>query len=147
MKRLTRIFTTLLLTSCLIAPSVQTFASTNSGVIKTIPTVKNEYTKISTVNPFLMFFLGTTYIEVVDLNNVSHKGYFASYVGYGHITSGDQVKTAQYYLNKYGYGLSTDGQFGAKSQSAIVAFQKAHSLSADGIIGSATWHALWNYLP
>lgn len=57
-------------------------------------------------------------------------------------SSGDAVKAAQLELNKYGYGLSVDGQFGAGTEAAAKAFQSAHGLQVDGQIGPLTWETL-----
>ena len=46
--------------------------------------------------------------------------------------------TLGYDLGKYG----ADGKFGAKTEEAVKAFQRDHSLTADGIVGPATWDAL-----
>ena len=49
----------------------------------------------------------------------------------------------QKYLNALGYNCGTpDGIFGSKSHNAIVKFQKANKLSADGIVGKNTWKKL-----
>jgi hypothetical protein len=61
-------------------------------------------------------------------------------VKYG--SEGDAVKAAQVQLNLYGYGLTVDGVFGAATQSATTAFQQAHTLQADGVIGPQTWRTL-----
>jgi peptidoglycan hydrolase-like protein with peptidoglycan-binding domain len=57
-------------------------------------------------------------------------------------SSGDAVKAAQLELNKYGYGLTVDGSFGANTDSAARAFQSAHGLGVDGQIGPQTWETL-----
>lgn len=60
-------------------------------------------------------------------------------------SSGQYVKMAQELLLKKGFNLSpygADGKFGNKTLSAVKAFQKANSLSVDGIIGKMTWKAL-----
>lgn len=49
------------------------------------------------------------------------------------------VKALQYLLKARGYSLTADGDFGPGTQSAVIAFQRASGLSADGIVGSATW--------
>ena len=55
---------------------------------------------------------------------------------------GDEVKTLQKLLNKEGYNLVVDSDFGQKTHDALVAWQKAHGLVADGIVGPKTWKAL-----
>lgn len=55
---------------------------------------------------------------------------------------GNAVKAAQTELNAHGYRLTVDGVFGARTDTAVRSFQKAHKLTADGIVGPLTWHAL-----
>ncbi|MYS21862.1 Peptidoglycan-binding (PGRP) domain of peptidoglycan hydrolases-containing protein [Streptomyces sp. DvalAA-14] len=57
-------------------------------------------------------------------------------------STGDAVKAAQLELNRYGYGLAVDGQFGSGTDSAARAFQSAHGLGVDGQIGPQTWETL-----
>jgi len=59
------------------------------------------------------------------------------------ITSGNAVYAAQYLLKNAGYNPGTiDGAYGPNTQNATLAFQKAKSLAADGVIGVNTWAAL-----
>ncbi len=44
----------------------------------------------------------------------------------------------------YGYSLAVDGVFGPTTRLAVLAFQAAGGISADGIVGPVTWHALVN---
>ena len=39
-------------------------------------------------------------------------------------------------------GVAVDGIFGNGTRAAVIAFQRAHGLSADGIVGKNTWRAL-----
>lgn len=55
---------------------------------------------------------------------------------------GDDVSLAQQKLNEHGYICSVDGIFGGGTEAVVIAFQRAKSLSADGIVGRATWAAL-----
>jgi peptidoglycan hydrolase-like protein with peptidoglycan-binding domain len=62
---------------------------------------------------------------------------------------GQEVKTLQDILKSavdYGvdnYGItSIDGVFGANTQTAVIKFQKASNLTADGVVGTATWRKL-----
>jgi len=54
-------------------------------------------------------------------------------------SKGENVKILQSALNALGYSAGTvDGIFGTKTKSAVIAFQKATGISADGIVGANT---------
>ncbi|HNZ27283.1 MAG TPA: peptidoglycan-binding protein [Spirochaetota bacterium] len=54
--------------------------------------------------------------------------------------SGYAVRAVQDLLkNKFGYSLSTDGDFGSGTQNAVKSFQTKKKLSSDGIVGATTW--------
>lgn len=60
---------------------------------------------------------------------------------------GDDVKAMQERLIELGYGFylgrwGADGDFGAGTENAVMAFQDAHGLTVDGIVGPKTWAAL-----
>ena len=56
---------------------------------------------------------------------------------------GDAVRKLQEMLNAKGYTCgSVDGIFGSKTKAAVLAFQKANGLAADGIVGPLTWGKL-----
>ncbi|MFL5359050.1 peptidoglycan-binding protein [Archangium sp.] len=56
---------------------------------------------------------------------------------------GEPVRALQNRLNQLGYKVGTaDGDFGPKTASAVKAFQKAHGLTADGVVGPKTWDKL-----
>lgn len=60
-------------------------------------------------------------------------------------SSGEYVTLAQTKLIQRGYDLApygADGKFGAKTETAVKAFQRDNSLTADGICGPRTWTAL-----
>jgi Putative peptidoglycan binding domain len=60
---------------------------------------------------------------------------------------GVQVKALQRALASLGYESGKiDGQYGPGTQKALAAFQKAHGLTADGILGPKTLAALGNAL-
>ena len=44
-------------------------------------------------------------------------------------------------------GITTDGDFGPGTKAAVVAFQRAHGLYADGIVGQQSWTALIGSAP
>lgn len=56
---------------------------------------------------------------------------------------GTQVKVLQYLLIDAGFDCGkVDGIIGKNTIAAVKAFQTAHSLTADGIVGAKTWAAL-----
>ncbi len=61
---------------------------------------------------------------------------------------GNDVRTIQYYLNFLGFfndrlpQIGVDGIFGAETENAVRTFQREYGLTADGIVGRATWYAL-----
>ena len=58
---------------------------------------------------------------------------------------GESVKTLQERLNAKGYNAgSVDGIFGKNTREAVIAFQKANGLAADGIVGKLTWAKLYD---
>lgn len=58
---------------------------------------------------------------------------------------GEQVKTLQNLLLSNGHdmeGYGADGSFGGATERAVKAYQKAAGLTADGVVGAATWNKL-----
>jgi len=57
--------------------------------------------------------------------------------------TGPAVRAAQDELaHKDGAGIAVDGVFGPATDAAVRAFQRAHGLDQDGIVGPRTWQAL-----
>src|SRR6516165_10415003 len=52
------------------------------------------------------------------------------------------VRSLQYLLNARGAKIAVDGAFGKQTKAAVIKFQRAHHLTADGVIRAATWRAL-----
>lgn len=58
-------------------------------------------------------------------------------------SKGSEVKEMQRRLKLWGYyNGAVDGVFGAATKKAVIAFQKKNGLTADGIVGKATYKAL-----
>lgn len=57
-------------------------------------------------------------------------------------SKGDTVEALQRLLNSYGSKLTLDGDFGANTDRALRAFQKAQKLTVDGICGKESWKRL-----
>ena len=57
-------------------------------------------------------------------------------------SKGEDVKILQKELIKLGFSLTADGDFGAKTETAVKSFQKSKGLVADGIVGNKTWQLL-----
>ena len=55
---------------------------------------------------------------------------------------GEAVSDLQERLRDLGYPLAIDGDFGPATELAVAAFQRAHQLRTDGIVGKKTWAAL-----
>jgi hypothetical protein len=53
------------------------------------------------------------------------------------------VNTLQELLNKYGYKLTADGDFGIKTESAVRDFQRIKGLIPDGVVGQKTLDKLY----
>jgi murein L,D-transpeptidase YcbB/YkuD len=49
------------------------------------------------------------------------------------------VRSVQYLLDARGARLGTDGVFGPKTRAAVLVFQRAHRLPANGVVARATW--------
>ena len=58
-------------------------------------------------------------------------------------STGTYVTKLQQFLNKLGASLVEDGDFGPKTKSAVIEFQKKYSLEVDGIVGNQTWTKLY----
>lgn len=60
-------------------------------------------------------------------------------------SSGEDVRQLQQTLLDLGYSLEpygADGQFGQTTKEAVETFQQDHALTADGVVGAATWAML-----
>lgn len=56
---------------------------------------------------------------------------------------GNITRLLQEKLNSLGFHSGVvDGIFGSKTKTAVIAFQKKHGLSTDGVVGKNTWKAL-----
>jgi hypothetical protein len=78
-------------------------------------------------------------------------GTLAGYVPYETLAdvnpndSGDLVVWAQEHLVSAGYPIEVSGDYGYHTLLDVQAFQTAHGLTPDGVIGPATWAALLRY--
>jgi len=65
----------------------------------------------------------------------------------GEVKSRPSVKQIQVALKNAGYEPgSIDGKMGKQTRDAVIAFQKAHNLPANGKVGRKTWNLLKEYL-
>jgi hypothetical protein len=79
-----------------------------------------------------------------DLNGFTPLNALAS-IGRG--ATGDVVVWAQEHLVTAGYSVKISGKFKQRTVSDVMAFQAKHGLTADGVVGPATWAALLRYRP
>ena len=98
--------------------------------------------------------LRSYYGNVEIVNNAPIQGITSSYPGtpLRRGTSGPGVVTVQVMLNRISQNYpaipkvsSVDGIFGAQTEAAVRRFQEIINLTADGIVGRATWYALVRY--
>jgi Putative peptidoglycan binding domain len=97
-----------------------------------------------------------------DWQQASTAGWKAISIGAGNLTgvtptsatpvvqlgsTGDLVVWAQEHLAGAGYATAIDGAYGPSTQAAVQSFQTAQGLTADGIVGPATWAALLHFAP
>lgn len=63
----------------------------------------------------------------------------------GLVGKSNYVRILQAKLNEKGnYGLALDGIFGGKTEIAVISYQRAHNLEADGVVGKNTWNSLYS---
>ena len=62
-------------------------------------------------------------------------------------SKGVAVKDLQNLLNKNGYLLAVDGDFGLKTYCAVTSFQSKNGLAVDGVVGVKTWAKLDSTAP
>ncbi len=63
-------------------------------------------------------------------------------------SSGRFVRYLQFVLKTQGYSVgAVDGVFGNNTQNAVIAFQTANNLTADGVVGPLTWEKINNLNP
>ena len=87
----------------------------------------------------LMLFAVVLVGVAVSIDNVSN----ANLTSTSEVATASQNKQIQQKLKDLGYYTGTvDGIYGAKTRSAVIAFQKANGLTADGIAGPKTIAAL-----
>ena len=98
--------------------------------------------------------LRSYYGNVEIVNNAPIRGITSSYPGtpLRRGTSGPGVVTIQVELNRISQNYPAipkispvDGIFGAQTEAAVRKFQEVFNLTADGIVGRATWYALVRY--
>ena len=53
------------------------------------------------------------------------------------------MRTWQTRMHERGWAIAVDGDYGPNSHDVCLRFQRDKHLSADGIVGPATWAAAW----
>ena len=59
----------------------------------------------------------------------------------------NELRNGDGYRGKDGKKLEVDGVFGVNTEYAVMAYQKAHGLTVDGVVGEQTWNALLCSVP
>ena len=91
----------------------------------------------------LGFGIGCAMDSTTDGKSMSEATYAVQTAVLKQGTKGGEVKEVQRRLKQWGYYKgSVDGVFGAGTKKAVIAFQKKNGLTADGVVGMATYKAL-----
>ena len=67
-----------------------------------------------------------------------------TYITLRYGAKGTEVKNLQKALKALNYNVSVDGDYGALTQAAVIAFQKRNGLTADGVAGAGTQSLLYS---
>jgi peptidoglycan hydrolase-like protein with peptidoglycan-binding domain len=60
-------------------------------------------------------------------------------------TPNSDVRDLQVRLNEVGFPVKITGVFNAETERVVIRFQRENGLTADGIVGPATWAALFTF--
>ncbi|HBF4772720.1 peptidoglycan-binding/hydrolysing protein [Clostridioides difficile] len=120
-------------------PNAEIFVPINSNLLKS-----DEY-DIGTYSSYY----GTYDPDKATIKITGDRNYTIStrtLVGFGHVTSGNNVHCVQLMLCDVGYKVQIDSLFGNDTYDAVKRFQRAYALSSDGIVGYNTYDRLANLL-
>ncbi|MDD3336699.1 MAG: peptidoglycan-binding protein [Eubacteriales bacterium] len=114
----------------------QTMGLTADGKAGTL-TLNRIYADLATISS------GTTNSTTTDATTDTTTAYNPNTIKYG--DSGTRVTELQTALKKLGYDPNgIDGRFGAGTKLAVINFQKANNLTADGLAGTQTQNLLYS---
>lgn len=112
----------------------------NKTDVKIVDTIAEQKAMGEAIAKGILKTLGIK--DVIVPKKMSYPGGFPVLPKRGYLKQGDtgtQVRRLQSFLNWYGnYKLDVDGDFGAKTLSAVKKFQKAEKLTVDGLFGKAS---------
>ena len=57
-------------------------------------------------------------------------------------SKGEPVSQLQTKLNKLGFKLTVDGQFGEATHNAVITVQSIFGYTVDGVVGQGTWNLM-----
>jgi N-acetylmuramoyl-L-alanine amidase len=105
--------------------------------------LKNKIRKYTTYIIIAFIYIAFGFFYYNDFFSDVNFGDSASSMIVKYGSRGTEVKTVQTKLKNWGfYKGSVDGVFGWQTRSAVIAFQKKHGLTPDGIVGNATMKAM-----
>lgn len=131
------------------APCIYSSMSRSSTILTRLDDVTYVDIKMNTNNPNWVRcrYNGIEgYLPLFQCEFTKAQFYKACFGGYGlqRGFKGQPVSNLQMYLKMvFDSSLSIDGDFGSKTEDAVLAFQEANSLVNDGIAGANTAYALW----
>lgn len=87
---------------------------------------------------------GTSTSTSTDTSTSADSSGSSTYASLSYGAQGDEVKKLQKALQALGYNVTTDGDYGALTRSAVTAFQKLNGLTVDGTAGALTQEKLYS---
>jgi len=110
--------------------------------------IANAHVSISDPDNNLLFAGQTGAEGMVELRAINVRDIWPPYPGVvlRRGMTGPSIRQVQERLNELGASplLSTDGTFGALTEAAVAAFQRANGLVPDGVVGQNTWNVLFS---
>ena len=88
---------------------------------------------------------GPRTLAALGLGGVSHSSHSSGSSRHPKLERGSEgrsVRVLQEALVELGYEIDVDGDFGRGTEEAVMGFQEANGLDADGVVGPNTWAAL-----